>query len=214
MKILTFLLFLAITSCAANEPVYREERDQPRPETRNQTSPAKTNSTASSNQKTANPDSRENGNSPASSALPQNQDEQAVFSDSMGSAKTDEEKAIHLEEKLDGSLREFDDMLLKKNQDITQRNNQSGGSTQTGSAGNGGMSRDAAAVDDDGTKDSTMSPNIGSGHKGGGTMEQKKEFDNDDVVARQIREAAEKETDPELKEKLWNEYRKYKSGNY
>lgn len=34
---------------------------------------------------------------------------------------------------------------------------------------------------------------------------------DDDVVARQIREAAMKESDPELKEKLWNEYRKYKS---
>ena len=35
---------------------------------------------------------------------------------------------------------------------------------------------------------------------------------NDDVIARQLREAAEKETDPELKEKLWDEYRRYKSG--
>jgi DNA-directed RNA polymerase subunit K/omega len=35
---------------------------------------------------------------------------------------------------------------------------------------------------------------------------------DDDVVARQLREAAEKETDPELKEKLWEEYRKYKAG--
>ena len=33
---------------------------------------------------------------------------------------------------------------------------------------------------------------------------------DDDVIARQIREAAEKETDPELKEKLWKEYIEYK----
>ena len=33
---------------------------------------------------------------------------------------------------------------------------------------------------------------------------------DDDIVARQLREAAEKETDPELKEKLWKEYRDYK----
>jgi hypothetical protein len=33
---------------------------------------------------------------------------------------------------------------------------------------------------------------------------------DDDVVARQIREAAMAETDPELREKLWEEYRKYK----
>ncbi|MEA3292204.1 MAG: hypothetical protein U9Q71_07895 [Pseudomonadota bacterium] len=36
---------------------------------------------------------------------------------------------------------------------------------------------------------------------------------DDDVVARQLREAAEKETDPELKKKLWEEYRKYKRGS-
>jgi hypothetical protein len=35
---------------------------------------------------------------------------------------------------------------------------------------------------------------------------------DDDIVARQIREAALKEKDPELREKLWEEYRKYKRG--
>ena len=35
---------------------------------------------------------------------------------------------------------------------------------------------------------------------------------DDDVVARQLREAAEKERDPELKERLWEEYRRYKQG--
>ena len=35
---------------------------------------------------------------------------------------------------------------------------------------------------------------------------------DEDVVARQIREAAEKETDPELKELLWQEYERYKAG--
>lgn len=34
---------------------------------------------------------------------------------------------------------------------------------------------------------------------------------DDDVVARQIREAAMNEPDPELREKLWEEYRKYKN---
>ena len=36
---------------------------------------------------------------------------------------------------------------------------------------------------------------------------------DDDIVARQIREAAEKETDPVLKEKLWKEYEDYKKRN-
>lgn len=37
------------------------------------------------------------------------------------------------------------------------------------------------------------------------------DISNDDIVARQIREAAENETNPELQEKLWAEYRKYKN---
>jgi hypothetical protein len=35
---------------------------------------------------------------------------------------------------------------------------------------------------------------------------------DDDIVARQLREAAEKETDPELKAKLWKEYEEYNKG--
>jgi hypothetical protein len=35
---------------------------------------------------------------------------------------------------------------------------------------------------------------------------------DDDIVARQIREAAMKETDPELRAALWEEYRRYKKG--
>lgn len=36
---------------------------------------------------------------------------------------------------------------------------------------------------------------------------------DDDIVARQLREAAENESDPELREKLWDEYRDYKRNN-
>jgi hypothetical protein len=33
---------------------------------------------------------------------------------------------------------------------------------------------------------------------------------DDDIIARQLREAAMEEQDPELREKLWDEYRRYK----
>jgi len=33
---------------------------------------------------------------------------------------------------------------------------------------------------------------------------------DDDIVARRLRKAAEQETDPELKDKLWKEYVEYK----
>ncbi len=35
---------------------------------------------------------------------------------------------------------------------------------------------------------------------------------DDDIVSRQLREAAEREADPVLRDKLWDEYRKYKGG--
>lgn len=40
--------------------------------------------------------------------------------------------------------------------------------------------------------------------------ERRVDYEDDDIVARQLREAAENETDPELKEKLWKEYEEYK----
>ena len=35
---------------------------------------------------------------------------------------------------------------------------------------------------------------------------------DDDIIARQLREAAMQEEDEELREKLWEEYRRYKKG--
>lgn len=55
-------------------------------------------------------------------------------------------------------------------------------------------------------RDQSMSG--GSGTKGDRGSRYSKE--DDDIVARQLREAAENETDPELKEKLWKEYEDYK----
>ncbi len=52
----------------------------------------------------------------------------------------------------------------------------------------------------------------GNPQNGSGQPEDIPDGRDDDIVARQLREAAEKETDPELKKKLWEEYRKYKQG--
>ena len=53
-------------------------------------------------------------------------------------------------------------------------------------------------------------PKSGSGAKSSDRDDRYAAQDDDDIVARQLREAAEKETDPELKEKLWKEYEAYK----
>lgn len=83
---------------------------------------------------------------------------------------------------------------------------------RSGISGGAKVSEDGADSNRTGTRDP------GAGNEG----EEKKEAakaDNsegesgsdDDVVLRQIREAAEKEADPVLKEKLWEEYRKIKA---
>lgn len=70
--------------------------------------------------------------------------------------------------------------------------NSAGGQEGNTAAGGAGAGTDKPG----GASGSGAMPSIESGY--------------DDIVARQLREAAEKETDPELKEKLWEEYRKYK----
>ena len=61
-----------------------------------------------------------------------------------------------------------------------------------------------------GGRSSQSSSEAGAGADGSTTPDDVGDGMDDDIVARQLREAAEKEADPELREKLWDEYRKYK----
>jgi hypothetical protein len=63
-------------------------------------------------------------------------------------------------------------------------------------------------ADDDAVASSDRSKTAGQGT--GGDRGSRYSKEDDDIVARQLREAAENETDPELKEKLWKEYEDYK----
>jgi hypothetical protein len=65
-----------------------------------------------------------------------------------------------------------------------------------------------AGSDDDAVASRDQSKGSGSGPTGKRGSRYSKE--DDDIVARQLREAAENETDPELKEKLWKEYEEYR----
>jgi len=83
------------------------------------------------------------------------------------------------------------------------------GSRGTGSYGTGG------SQSGQGVQTSAGGAGAGTGQPGADDRQggmQEIESGYDDIVARQLREAAEKETDPELKKKLWEEYRKYKEG--
>lgn len=71
-----------------------------------------------------------------------------------------------------------------------------------------GASSDETVSNPDG-EDSELN---GSGASGSGSVPADiTDGSDDDIVARQIREAAMKEKDPVLKDKLWDEYRKYKN---
>jgi hypothetical protein len=85
-----------------------------------------------------------------------------------------------------------------------------------GGEGDGGDgSGEAGGVENDGSGQPGGGGGVGGGGpKGGGAAggvpSDIPDGRDDDIVARQLREAAMKETDPELRERLWEEYRKYK----
>jgi len=84
------------------------------------------------------------------------------------------------------------------------------GDGASGTGSEGGQGGDVAA----GSGTQGGGGGVGGGAKGGGGPRDVPadipDGRDDDIVARQLREAAMKETDPELRERLWEEYRKYK----
>ena len=151
--------------------------------------------------------------------------------DQAGEQTTDEQIAS-LDAELLSGLGEFDEMLLREQERVRAA------APMTDAAGGGGAG-DAGTAEgldgaegDEGTKgedgedgaeaggdsgaDASQGEGAGTGaqRQGGrqGVPPDIPDGSDDDVVARQLREAAEKETDPELKKKLWEEYRKYKQG--
>lgn len=155
------------------------------------------------------------------------------------SGQTSGEKVARLEEEFTAALGEFDEMLLQEQEKVAahiprQREDGSGGQggqpgqdgepeTTTGGAG-GGQEKAAGGADiESGSRQSGGGPEQGATNEGAGqgkaespqrpvSQGPRELSEDDDVVARQLREAAEQETDPEVKEKLWEEYRKYKEG--
>ncbi|MBQ0799932.1 MAG: hypothetical protein KBT63_11680 [Porticoccaceae bacterium] len=76
--------------------------------------------------------------------------------------------------------------------------------------GDGGNSTTENASTEKNSATQTASSGGGAGSGSGAVPADISNGSDDDIVARQIREAAMKEKDPVLREKLWDEYRKYK----
>lgn len=152
----------------------------------------------------------------------------------MQAERTRSEGTAALDGELDASLGQFDDKLLREQERIkaaTPRT-ESGDPGQSGETGKEGGAGGVAAGDtgadtteeeaaDQTTTDTSTSAQEqaegGAIGKPGRSVVSTAPDDipdgsDDDVVARQLREAAEKEADPALRKKLWEEYRKYKQG--
>jgi hypothetical protein len=150
-----------------------------------------------------------------------------------------QDEVAALDRQLNASLNEFDEKLLKemdeiraesagKMQDLARdaaeaakRLREKGldaGSSESESTGQADdqEQKPESGQDSGSSEDKTGSETAsgsGSGKTDQGSARNEKRragYEDDDIVARQLREAAEKETDPELKKKLWKEYEEYK----
>jgi len=137
-----------------------------------------------------------------------------------GTRTTAEQVAI-LDAELDTSTGEFDTLILEAQREQRRKTRQqaphSTGSEESSRARTNpsrGENRPTGGIASAGGQ----STGGGMGSQGGGasTAEQFPppadipSGTNDDVLARQLREAATREPDPVVREKLWEEYRKYK----
>jgi hypothetical protein len=146
---------------------------------------------------------------------------------------TQGQKTKKLEDQLNSSLGEFDETLLREQDRIKARAPRADTATSD-SASSASTATDVAGTVAGDPGNATEGPQNDK-RKSGGEENNKKGESNeegksgrsapmtkssapkdipdgsdDDVIARQIREAAENETDPELKKKLWDEYRRYR----
>lgn len=150
--------------------------------------------------------------------------------------RTRSEHTRVLASELDRALGEFDEMLLREQERVKAATPATASSIAAGTETTGGQAGDTAAKAHSKQEDTTDStaltgpvdasagaevdgdavPSRQTGLPGQQQVSKAPpdipDGSDDDVVARQLREAAEKESDPELKQRLWEEYRSYKRG--
>ena len=139
---------------------------------------------------------------------------------------TTSERTAVLDGELDRSLEEFDGLILRE-QELLEQKRADNAETASGFGGLGSSGRGEGSREyPTGGEDGGVSGGGNAGNRVSAGAEQEiSEQDkartppdvgdgsDDDIVARQLREAAVAEDDPELREKLWEEYRRYKGGS-
>jgi hypothetical protein len=131
------------------------------------------------------------------------------------------ELVADLDRQFHGQLQDFDDMLLAEHETIGSAAGTGAGSSGEGATGGGTGDQstpgdDRSAQGATGQNEPAVYPGpCPDGEECGQNLPPQAGDDqlgkDDDIVARQLREAAEQERDPELKEKLWEEYYRYKN---
>ncbi len=144
---------------------------------------------------------------------------------------TADEKTADLDGELDRALEEFDGVLLDEQERLDEQTalqNAGGasGASQGAAEGDGGAGEGRQSGDDgapapggasEGRDDGGMTGGAaGPGDTEDAATESRVPADvgdgsDDDIIARQLREAAMSEEDPDLRERLWEEYRAYKA---
>jgi hypothetical protein len=129
------------------------------------------------------------------------------------------ERAERLGKELDESIGGFDEVLMEEQEEISSvgRNTEGFGEGVEGDGGislgeQSGRSTGGIAVANNGALPESPIGNMTDDQIRERTPEDIPVMVDDDIIARQLREAALSEEDPELRDRLWEEYRKY-SGN-
>ena len=134
--------------------------------------------------------------------------------------ESDAERAERLGQVLEESLGDFDEVLHDEQEEVAAvgRNTEgfggggggSGGISLGEQAGGGGGGGSVAVVNEGAIRPESPTASMSEDEIRERTPEDVPMAADDDIIARQLREAALAEEDAELRERLWEEYRKYK----
>jgi len=133
---------------------------------------------------------------------------------------TDAEQVAILEAELERGIGDFDRMILEEQTAQREASREEGSSRPVQTAANDAADADYGRPMGNSSGGYSVGGGMGGGSPVGGSMPKNAakfppppdipDGDDDDVVARQLREAAMREPDPAVRERLWEEYRKYK----
>jgi hypothetical protein len=142
--------------------------------------------------------------------------------------ESDAERAERLGQELDSSIGEFDEVLMEKQQEVAsvgrvmegfdigdsgmgaEDSGSSGGGISLGQQSAGAANRGGITVNNTGIARSSPTADLSEDQISTRTPDDVVDLVDDDIIARQLREAALSEDDPVLRERLWVEYRKYR----